>query len=319
MGSARVDALDAVSTGRRLTVNSLDVFYRTAGKSGPYLLLIHGGGSDHSGFAWKLAIPALAERFRVIALDLPGYGKSDLPQLLGGADPGAPNAHTHENILAYHSEFVKGFLDALGIAKIHLLGFSMGGGISIRFALKHPQYIDKLILLNAYGLGEEVIGGIFSYLVTRVDPVWLGLRWLFRKYMSLVRMGLRWSVYDPATLSDDLVRDAWKSIRASRLHPAWRVFQHQEITLRGFRTVYADRLSELSCPVLYIHSENDRLIPVKYARRAHQLTPTAHLFIAGKAGHLLPREHPELFHRVVMDYLSDNFQAKTASVSPALR
>lgn len=281
-------------------VNGLNTFYRTAGKKGDILLLIHGGGSDYSGFIWKHTLPALATRFRVIALDLPGYGSSELPNLL-----------PDQSILSFHSNFICEFLDELNIAKAHICGFSMGGGIALGFALAHPERIKKLVLVNSYGLEKPVFGGLLTYLITRVDPLWLSLRWLIRHNRYIVRRGLRWSICDPENITDELVDDAFQALRLQRLHPAWRIFQHQEITLQGFRTTFLDDLEGLAKPTLFILSENDELIPHKLVKPALQQLKNARLYIARNAGHLLPREKPAEFNRVLMDYLSDNFVPKT--------
>jgi pimeloyl-ACP methyl ester carboxylesterase len=144
----------------RIEVWGLRIFYLSAGEAGPPLLLIHGGGSDFSGFSWKYTVEALAEQYRVFALDLPGYGQSQAPELRI-SDWGLRISDLKEarelvckkgriNPFWFHILFIKAFLDALGLERVNLVGISMGGGISIGVALENPERVEKLVLVNSY-------------------------------------------------------------------------------------------------------------------------------------------------------------------------
>ncbi len=321
-GSSRTrEAVAQQVRGNWIDVAGLQVYYRSAGEYGPCLLLIHGGGSDHSGFAWKYTIEALATDYRVIAVDLPGYGNSHLtpwfiqdakisgkypePTAAGGdaaTHPANPDPHTF-NLFSYHIDFIAQFLDALGLSKTHLMGLSMGGGIALGFALRYPQRVDRLILVNSYGLGRQVVGGFFTYMATRAGFIGTILRFALKHSRALVRCGLRWVVHRPEAITDELVSDALHAIRKKETHPAWRVFQWQEISLSGFRTIFSEALPRLTAPTLYVHAAHDRLIPPEHSRQAHERTPDARLVIMENVGHLIPREKPEEFHRIVRAFL----------------
>lgn len=101
--------------------------------SGFPLVLLHGNGEDHTYF--KHQIEPFSQHFRVIAVDTRGHGKSPRGE--------APFR------LEQFAEDLKAFLDGLGIARCHLLGFSDGGNIALIFALKYPEYVEKLILNGA--------------------------------------------------------------------------------------------------------------------------------------------------------------------------
>jgi pimeloyl-ACP methyl ester carboxylesterase len=91
--------------------------------------------------SWELLIPELAGKTRVIAPDFPGYGQSDKPET------------TFD--LAFYGEFFPQFMDALSIAKADLVGISMGGGISLGYVLAFPQRVNKLVLVDSYGLQRK--------------------------------------------------------------------------------------------------------------------------------------------------------------------
>ena len=97
------------------------------------LVLLHGNGEDHTYF--KRQMEPFSQKYRVIALDTRGHGES--PR---GSAPFT---------LDQFAEDLKEFLDQRGIAKCHLLGFSDGGNIALLFALKYPQYVEKLVLNGA--------------------------------------------------------------------------------------------------------------------------------------------------------------------------
>lgn len=107
--------------------------YAEEAGAGTPLILLHGNGEDHSYFAHQ--IPAFAEKYHVIALDTRGHGKS----------PRGNAPFTLEQF----ADDLKVFLDARGIQKCRLLGFSDGGNVALLFSLRYPAYVDALILNGA--------------------------------------------------------------------------------------------------------------------------------------------------------------------------
>lgn len=136
--------------------------YIEAGKGFP-LVLLHGNGEDHTYF--KHQMEPFSAYYRVIALDTRGHGQS----------PRGEAPFTLEQF----SEDLKEFLDGLGISRCHLLGFSDGGNTALIFALKYPQYVEKLILnganLDPSGVKRRVqmplqLNWAAFKLVSRADP-----------------------------------------------------------------------------------------------------------------------------------------------------
>jgi pimeloyl-ACP methyl ester carboxylesterase len=124
-----------------LEVEGLRVRCLTAGASGSPVLLLHGGGIDSAGFSYKYAMEPLARSHRVFAPDWPGYGESDKPDV--------------EHTIEFYAAFLGGLMDALQLER----GISPGGGAVLGFALRSPQRVEKLVLVDSYGLGDEVPGG----------------------------------------------------------------------------------------------------------------------------------------------------------------
>src|SRR3954468_18669028 len=112
--------------------------YRTAG-SGPALLLLH--GIANSSETWSRVLPALAERFTVIAPDLLGHGASAAP--------------SGDYSLGAHASGVRDLLTALGHERATIVGHSLGGGIAMQFAYQFPERTERLALVSSGGLGRE--------------------------------------------------------------------------------------------------------------------------------------------------------------------
>jgi pimeloyl-ACP methyl ester carboxylesterase len=232
-------------------VDHLNIHLYTAGEEGETVVLLHGGGLDSAWLSWQPVILALSTRFRVIAPDLPGYGKSDTPQI--------------DYTLDYYIDFVRRLLDQLDVERPTLAGISMGGGIAIGFALAHPQRVNRLVPVDSYGIQRKYPGGLWGYYLVRME--WLNRFswWLLGRNRALTRASLQQIMYDPNALSDDLINEVYEEIRRPRAGMAFRSFQRHEVLRNGVRTCYLDRFKEIQAETLFIHGENDRLVPVECA------------------------------------------------------
>lgn len=108
--------------------------------NGPALLLLHGLACDHT--TWAPVVDRLAERFTVIAPDFLGHGRSDKPRA--------------DYTVAGYANGMRDLLTVLGIDKVTVVGHSFGGGVAMQFAYQFPERTERLMLLNAGGLGREV-------------------------------------------------------------------------------------------------------------------------------------------------------------------
>src|SRR5271169_3322142 len=127
-------------TERTVRVHGKDIFVAEAGAGAPVVLL-HGGGPGASGASnYSRNIDALAEHFRVIVPDMPGYGRS-----AKGVDQSDP--------FGYLADTIRGLIDELGLATAHVIGNSYGGAAALRMALDTPGRVGKLILMGPGGIG----------------------------------------------------------------------------------------------------------------------------------------------------------------------
>lgn len=289
-------------------MDGLNVFYREAGEGDIPILLLHGGGSDHSGFSWKYTVPALSKSHRVIALDLPGYGKSECPDW---------DQSPEKNPFQYHIDFISEFLDELGIEKIHIMGLSMGGGIAIGFALQNPERAARLILVDSAGLTKKVPGGYSTYLATRIPMVYELTRWFVFQNRWTVKLGLRRMLLK-SQISDDIIDAAWEAVKIVKMHPAWKSYLQHEITAEGFRTTFTDRLGELKMPCLFLHGEKDKLFPSSCSENAHRLLPDSRFYVLKGCSHIPSLEAPARFNMLVQNFLDEAKAEKAGRESIAV-
>jgi len=256
-------------------VNEANLFYVEHG-TGEAVILLPGLGGDH--FLWHRQIPALASHFRVLALDNRGAGQSDAPDVPYSIEQMADD--------------VAGLLDALGIARAHLIGASMGGFIVQMFALRHPHRLHRLILCCTSFGGPNVApmpSESLAVFTQRTGDPETDLRrgWA----VSVTERFLR---EHPEALEEYV---AWRVAHPQPLH----AYQRQLAAAMAFNL--AARVHEIRAPTLIAHGVEDRVVPVENARRLHARIPHSRLVLFPEAGHLFFIEQAEAFNPVAIAFL----------------
>lgn len=225
------------------------------------VVLLHGFGADLN--TWMFIQPALAEERRVIALDLPGHGGST--KQLERADA--------ETLAA----IVESALNALGIARLHLVGHSMGGGIAIALALREPERVATLTLIASAALGPEINAGFIASFARASRR---------REAQEALTM----LVHDPALVSRTMVEDVLRYKRLDGV-PAALTALAQEWFPDGMQRVsHPEAVASLKLPVQIIWGREDRIVPVAHAEALASRLPvqilegTGHLPHMEKAG-----------------------------------
>jgi len=272
-------------------VDSLRIHCFAAGESGSPVILLHGGGLDSASISWGAEIGPLSAHHRVFAPDLPGYGESDKPAV--------------EYTLDYYARFLDYLLDALHLDKASLVGLSLGGGIALSFTLNYPARVDRLVLVDTYGIQDKVAWHRSSYLFIHIPY----LQELSYRLLGCSRSMLRWGllaggiVHDPQHLSRELIDEVYRQAHAPQRGMAFTSTQKNDITWHGLRSDMTGRLHEITVPTLLIHGAQDRAVPLSYAQKAHALIRNSELVILQDCGHWAQREKPEGFHQVVSTFL----------------
>ncbi len=280
-----------VIPARWVGVDCIRVHCLTAGGAGSPVVLLHGGGIDSASFTYGHIIGPLATgAHRFLAPDWPGYGQSDKPNL--------------DYTMDFYVGFLGRVLDALGLQRASLVGVSMGGGAALGFALRSPQRVEKLVLVDSYGLGSGVPWGRLGYLMVRalfVDKLTYAL---LRRSRTMIRWSLYGLVHNRRTVTEEMVEESTQLLEEPKAGWAWGSFQKHEVGWDGLRTDFSDRLSALAAPTLLVHGVHDRAVPIAWARRGQERIPDCDLRVFPECGHLPPRERPEEFARVTHRFLA---------------
>ena len=263
-------------------VDGLQVHYKETGPEGaPALLLLHGFGSSLQ--AWDDWSVKLEQKYRVIRLDLPGFG-------LTGASPA--NDYSEEKDLATLTHFA----DKLGLEKFSVMGHSMGGKMAWSLAASQPERVQALVLMAPDGFPQAKDIGTKPYEV----PAVMGLiKYVFPKY--LVRKSIEPAFSDADALNDALVNRYFDMLRAPGVRGA--------ILNRSNQTIYSDpvpRLKAIKAPTLLIWGEQDQMIPSTNAQSYAHVLSNSTTVIVPKLGHLLQEEQPDKGLTAVMQFLDSH-------------
>ncbi|MBL1078475.1 alpha/beta fold hydrolase [Nocardia sp. 2] len=276
----------AAGTARWITVDGHKLRYHEAGEGDP-LVLLHGSGVGVSGWAnFGDNLPVLAQHFRCLILDQPGFGASERPEVY------------ERNYLRIAMDAVIGLLDELGIEKAALLGNSMGGGVATLTALEHPGRVDKLVLMAPGGVGVNVLGPEPSEGIGRLME--------FNAAPSPERglAFLKSMVFNPATLTDELVEQrltlAADPAAQAALRDAYATFYNPKMAEP--LPLWA-RLRSLRQETLLLWGRDDRVTPVEGALLPARQIPNVDLRIFSRCGHWVMVERKDAFERSVIDFL----------------
>ncbi len=269
----------------------LRIHFYYAGEAGSPVLLLHGAGTDSARLSWEPVIGPLSAQHRVWAPDLPGYGDSDRPDT------------------AYTTEFYLGFLgqllEALGLPRASLVGLSMGGALALGVALRWPERVERLVLVDSYGLQRSVALHKLSYLMVKTPGV-LEATWaLMRGSRALAASALGNVVHDVRAAPPALIDALYAEARRPYAGRAFTRYQRDDVLWNGLRTVYLDRLGEIRAPTLLVHGRQDKAVPLACAQEAQRRIVGAQLHVVDGAGHWPQREKTDEFNRVVVGFLRE--------------
>ena len=268
---------------RFVDVEGVRVHYQEAGDANASaLVLIHGFAS--STLVWsKVFLRLAAAGFRVIAIDMLGFGYSGKPR-------------NGEYTIAGQASLLVGLLDRLKIKRATLVGSSYGGAVAATCALDYPQRVDKLVLIGTVNNNRPLEYKLMRVFSARlfgdvVSPLLIGSRSLLRRRMK--------RVYD---------RHEWvlDERRVDARHLPLRASGTQRAIIRTVRGWDAERISRdahlIKQRTLLLWGENDIEIPLADGERLHDQIPGSRLIVFLNCGHIPHEEYPEEFTNVVADF-----------------
>jgi pimeloyl-ACP methyl ester carboxylesterase len=279
--------LQPVAEERYINVRGLTTRYFTAGNVEPTLVLIHGVGDSAADWLWVM--PTLAQRQRVLAVDLPGHGKS-------GKSKG-------DYSLDFLTQFVGDFLTTVGVERAVLVGNSLGGLLALRLALLNSEQVVSLVLVDSAGLGQRVCFAL-SHLTA---PMYgeLAISWCKTPLGAAQRAWSRAALIfkHPAKTPPEWIAEQERMAKNPGFLEASLSVLRAQINPFGQRQVLLDSLPNLSIPTLVVWGVDDLVVSVSQARDAISRLRHGHLALIPNCGHAPQVERPEIFTAELNQFL----------------
>ena len=278
------EAIQKFAKGKFVTVSGKKVHYLEAG-NGPPIILIH--GFLYHTVMWRKNIDALAEKFRVYAIDLWGWGYSEILK-------------EKEYSFERYGKQVLGFMDALNIKKATLGGQSMGGGISVYVAAHYPDRVDRLILVDP---------AVIPYPMTTIGRIYqfpfIGEFMNAIPGDALMRNNIKtiW-FYDRNKVTEEYCKEVLQPFCVKGSY-AGSMFILRNVLKEPYVEKEANLLAKMSIPTLIIHGREDKSVPLDRSKRLNDLWKGSKLVIFDKAGHSPHEEYPEKFNKLAIEFLSE--------------
>lgn len=271
---------DNPEIGSMIEAGGIATNYHDVGEGFP-IVLLHGSGPGVSAWAnWRLNISVLGKQFRVLAPDAVGFGFTERP------DGVSYNLDTWKGQLL-------GFLDALELDRVGLVGNSFGGALTLAFATAYPDRVERFVLMGS--------GGLSFPLTEALDTIWG-----YEPSIGAMREMLDLMAYDRNLVNDELAELRYRaSVREGV----------QESYAAMFPAPRQERIDELATPedeirglpheALIVHGREDRILPVEIAYGLLSLIERAQLHVFGRCGHWTQIEHAARFNRLVADFFRE--------------
>jgi pimeloyl-ACP methyl ester carboxylesterase len=254
--------------------------YLEAGE-GPDVLLIHGSGPGVTAYAnWRLVIPALANDFHVVAPDMVGFGFTDRP------------ADVEYGVQTWADQTVA-LMDSLDIAKASMVGNSFGGAIALRIAARHPDRVDRLVLMGTMGVSFPITEGL-----ERV--------WGYEPSFENMRKVLDVFAYNRELVPDELAEVRYRASMQPGFQESFAAMfpAPRQRWVEAMATPEED-IRRLPHRTLIVHGREDQVIPVDTSLRLIHIIDNADLHVFGHCGHWTQIEKSAEFNRLVRDFLAD--------------
>lgn len=261
-----------------------DIHYNDCGRGAETVIMLHGSGPGASGWAnfHRNVEPLVSAGYRVLLIDCPGWSKSSAVVCTGSRSD-------------LNARVVKAVMDALSVERAHLVGNSMGGHSAVAFALANPTRTGRLVLM---GGGT---GGPSQFVPMPTEGIKLMQQVCREPTMENVRRMMAVFVFDPASLTDELLQARVDNMNARR--------DHLENFLKSLAANpkqfpdYGHRLGEIKTPTMIVWGRDDRFVPFDIGLRLVWGLPDADLHLFSRCGHWAQWEHAEKFNRMVLEFL----------------
>ena len=254
--------------------------YHDVGEGFP-ALFIHGSGPGVSAWAnWRLVMPALSERLRLIAPDMAGFGFSERP------------AGIQYDLDTWVAQAI-GLLDALGLEQADVVGNSFGGALALAMAIRHPQRVRRLVLMGSVGVPFDITEGL--------DAVWG-----YTPSFENMRRIMDYFAWDRSLVNDELAELRYRaSIRPGFQESFGAMFPAPRQRWVDALASRQEDIRALPHETLIVHGRDDRVIPLLTSLTLAEWIDRSQLHVYGRCGHWTQIEHAARFAKLVGDFLTE--------------
>jgi 4,5:9,10-diseco-3-hydroxy-5,9,17-trioxoandrosta-1(10),2-diene-4-oate hydrolase len=272
--------LDEAATSHFIQAGGVRLHYNEVG-SGEPVIMLHGAGPGASSWSnFQQNVPAFAEQFRALLVDMPQFGKSEKLVI-------------EEGRLTFTARALAAFMDELGIARAHFVGNSMGGQAAIKLAIDAPERVGKLVVIGSAPVSQSL------FVPTPLE----GIKHIAGYYrgdgpsLDKMRRLMEVIVYDQSLVTDAAVRERYE---ASLDPDVMRIMSSSPPRNEDL----SDRLHLVRCPTLVVWGMDDRMGALDVGLLLTRRFQDARMHIFNKCGHWAQVEHADEFNRLVLDFLA---------------
>lgn len=265
--------------GERIDVAGIGTNYIVAGEGYP-LILLHGSGPGVTAYAnWRGVIPDFAKAFRCYAPDTLGFGYTDFPGDIQGFS------------MDRWVDHLIGFMDALGIEKAHFIGNSYGGALTLAIATRHPERVNRTVLMGAAGMQFPMTEGLRKV-------------WGYEPSLDAMRDLMNTFAFDAGLVKEEIVRSRYEaSIRPGAQEAFSSLFPAPQQRWLDELATDPELLKAMPHPTLIVHGREDVIVPFDCSIQFHKLIPNSELHVFGGCGHWTQIERRERFIELVTPFL----------------
>jgi 4,5:9,10-diseco-3-hydroxy-5,9,17-trioxoandrosta-1(10),2-diene-4-oate hydrolase len=272
--------LDEAASGHYIQAGSVKLYYNDVG-SGEPVIMLHGAGPGASSWSnFEGNLPAFAERFRALLVDMPQFGKSEKLVI-------------DEGRLTFTARALAAFMDELGLESAHFVGNSMGGQAAIKLAIDAPERVSKLVVIGSAPVSQSL------FTPTPLE----GIKHIAGYYrgdgpsMDKMRRLMEVIVYDQSLITEEAVRERYEA----SLDPD--VMRIMASTPPRNEDLSA-QLHLVQCPALVVWGMDDRMGALDVGLLLTRRFPKGRMHIFNRCGHWAQVEHRDEFNRLVLDFLT---------------
>lgn len=271
--------LTAENTSNFIEVDGLQIHYHDTRNKKPALILLHGGGPGASAWSnFRENLPFFSEHFRVVAVDMPHFGKSSKPA---------------DNFLdtLWYSTVLSKFMELVDIPSAHFVGNSMGGTIALELALVEPDKVDRLVLMGTAGSLP-----MFSPLPTEGAKHLIGYYQGEGPTPQKLEAFIRSMIFDQSRITQDFLDSRYQASIAPEL------MVHRDMKSDRLFNLWR-HVEKIPHKTLLIYGRDDRVVPWDTGLLLLRLMPNADLHIFSRSGHWTQWERAPEFNSVVSSFL----------------